>query len=143
MDTAYKTLPDGVALVSAASNEDARGRLLALEHGSPVPFVPVRTFVILDVPAGQPRAGHAFSCHEFLLVLNGSCTVTVDDGQKRLRLRLRAKEYGLNVSPGVWVGLDDFECGTVLMVLASKSFCDTQYFPNPQPALIAAHALQA
>jgi len=140
MSTACITrLPAGVRLVSVASHKDARGRLFALEHPSPVPFSPVRTFLILDVPPGQARAGHAPSCHEFLWVLSGSCAVTVNDGGTRFEIRLQAQKQALAVSPGVWIGLSDFEAGTVLLVLASKSYSETKLFSEPQPALIATY----
>lgn len=132
-------LPAGVALVSVASCKDARGRLFALEQPSPVPFSPVRTFVIRDVPPGQARGHHAQSCHEFLWLLSGSCVATVHDGRTRATIHLRAEEHALTMAPGVWIGLGDFEHGTVLLVLASKRYSETQSFSEPQPALIAAH----
>jgi hypothetical protein len=138
MNSACTTqLPVGVELVSVRSYQDVRGRLSPLERHSSLPFTPVRTFVIRDVPPGQTRAGHALTCHEFLWVLEGSCAATVYDGRIRLTIRLHAGQQALVVSPGVWIGLSHFERGTVLLALASKPYSETKRFPEPQPALIA------
>jgi len=114
--------------------------LVALERHSPMPFSPVRTFVIRDVPCGQVRARHALSCHELLWLLTGSCVATVHDGRTSSTIYLKADAHALVIAAGVWIELAEFARGTILMVLASKTYAETETFAEPQPALIAAHA---
>lgn len=129
-------LPAGVKLLSVTRHDDARGRLRAIEKSGPIPFVPVRMFLISDVPEGANRARHAVSCHEFLWIISGACTLEVDDGKNRVPLRLQGNGPGALVSAGVWMELRDFTADAVLSVLASERYEDTSYFPAPNPALI-------
>lgn len=133
-------LPLGVTLKSVTLWTDQRGSLAALEKDSPVPFAPVRTFVIRDVPPDQTRAGHALSCHEFLWILSGSCDATIDDGSIRSTIRMQANQCAMAVMPGVWIELSKFDHGTLLMVLASEPYSETRRFRDPQPDLIREHA---
>jgi hypothetical protein len=130
-------LPTGVRSLSVPAHDDARGRLYAIEQSAPLPFMPVRMFMICDVPAEQVRARHAVSCHEFLWMLRGSCTATVDDGIKTATVPLKAEGPGLLVAAGVWMELRAFSNDAALSVFASKTYAETRYFDAPQPALIA------
>ena len=61
--------------------KDIRGALTFGELGSPVPFPIKRYFVIFDVPSREVRGEHAhLTLHEFLVCLQGSCAVLLDDG---------------------------------------------------------------
>jgi hypothetical protein len=130
-----RTLPFGVKILSVPPHEDGRGKLYALEQGSPLPFTPVRLFVIRDVPSREIRARHAVSCHEFLWMIAGSCTLNADNGSERVSLRLQVDGNGVLVSAGVWMELCEFE-GAILAVLASSSYADTRYFAAPEPGII-------
>lgn len=131
-----RSLPAGVSLLSVTAHDDARGRLYAIEQSAPLPFAPVRMFLIRDVPDGQIRARHAVSCHEFLWMLSGSCALTVDDGHLRTILRLGAGESGALVSSGVWMELGEFSGDASLAVFASEVYAQTRYFTEPRRDLI-------
>jgi len=131
-----RALPSGVRILSVAAHDDGRGRLHAIEQSGPLPFLPVRLFVIRDVPAEEVRARHAVSCHEFLWMISGACTLNIDNGTQRATLRLRADGTGALVSSGVWMELREFEQGAILSVLASAPYAETRYFSAPQPDLI-------
>lgn len=130
------TLPPGVKLLPITQHCDARGKLRAIEQFGPVPFVPVRMFLISDVPYGAHRARHAVSCHEFLWMISGNCTLEVYDGTNRMPLRLQANGPGALVSAGVWMELREFTADAVVSVLASARYEDTGYFGEPDPSLI-------
>jgi hypothetical protein len=49
----------GVCLGRLAGVREARGRLVAAQAGAPLPFVPRRCFVIMDVPNRKIRGEHA------------------------------------------------------------------------------------
>lgn len=133
-------LPVGVRLLPVTPHADDRGRLFAFERLDPLPFTPVRAFVIRDVPPKEARGRHAGSCDEFLWMLAGACTAVVDDGKVRASARLEAEDQGMFLSAGVWIELREFSPGSVLLVLASKNHADTQRFAEPQRGVIEDHA---
>jgi hypothetical protein len=124
-------------LVPLQHHRDARGALVALERGT-IPFAPVRTFVIFDVPSRQTRAGHAVSCDEFFWVPSGSCRLTIDDGVRKSSTILRGTEYGVLIPAGLWTLLSEFAPSTLVVVMAAKPYAETQSFDAPQPDLLAA-----
>jgi WxcM-like protein len=74
------------------------------------------------VPEGQTRAGHAVSCEEFLVVIQGACLLTAKGAAGEERHRLTTATGGVHVPAGVWVLLSKFEPNTILLVYASKRF---------------------
>jgi WxcM-like protein len=132
-----RALPFGIKMLPVSLHEDGRGTLYAFEEGNPLPFTPVRLFIIRDVPPREIRAQHAVSCHEFLWMIAGSCTLNADNGSERASLRLQADGNGALVSSGVWMELCDFGEDAILSVLASRSYADTRYFTTPQPGIIS------
>ena len=56
---------------------DGRGLLVAFQHGQPLPFKPVRTFVITDVPPDAHRAQHNITCDQVLWMAAGTCRALV------------------------------------------------------------------
>jgi hypothetical protein len=70
----------GLTFVKLHEHSDQRGRMRIVEVESGLPFVPVRSFIISDVPSDQSRAGHAVSCDELLIVAQGSCLITARTG---------------------------------------------------------------
>ena len=106
---------------------DRRGRLVAFEQGRPLPFKPVRTFVICDVPSDAHRAQHVIRCSEFLWMATGACRVIVRQGAGDMadgerRFRLVADGPGLYLPQGVWVDLCEFSPGSVLICLADSEY---------------------
>jgi hypothetical protein len=105
---------------------DARGRLAAFEHGRPLPFTPVRTFVISDVPPGAHRAGHDTNYDEFLWMAVGACRAIVRQQKAQQdderRFHLVAGGRGLHVPKGLWLDLFDFDPGSVLICVADSAY---------------------
>lgn len=106
---------------------DRRGALFALERLSPLPFTPVRTFIITDVPPGEHRAQHAASCDEFLWMVSGGCQVLVrtkadSAGADERRFQLQSRGPGLYLPEGIWLDLSDFLPGSILVCLAAGEY---------------------
>jgi len=60
-------------------------------------------FFLYDVPGGETRAGHALkTCNQFIIAVNGSFNVILDDGSERQSCHLNRSYYGLHVPPSVW-----------------------------------------
>jgi len=127
----------GVTLVAIERRPDQRGNIAIFGWAS-MPFVPVRSFAIFDVPPGTCRGGHSLSCDELLWVAAGSCRVSFDNGQQKASLALESNDQGVLVSAGVWLELSDFSPGTVVLGFAPVPFGETRKFGAPRPDLIAA-----
>lgn len=105
---------------------DARGRLAAFEQARPLPFQPVRTFVIRDVPPDAHRGQHAIDCEEFLWMAAGDCRIVVrpaaGDLQDEKRFHLLAHGPGLYVPRGSWIDLHGFSPGSVLVCMSDSPY---------------------
>lgn len=111
---------------------DERGRLTTDE--SALPFVPVRTFWVTEVPAGAVRAGHANrTTSEALIAVAGSVTV-VTHGPDGLRSDvLDRPDELLLLPPLTWVRCERFSTGAVLLVLADTPFDPADHLDEPAP----------
>ncbi|MCI0502285.1 MAG: FdtA/QdtA family cupin domain-containing protein [Fusobacteria bacterium] len=118
-------------LVELKVNDDHRGSLVALEGNKEIPFAIKRVFYIYGNKELQPRAGHANHNNElFLICLNGSCRITVDDGRNREKYILCQPQQGLYVDSNVWVEIDGFTSSCVLLALASKAYTEEDYIED-------------
>jgi WxcM-like, C-terminal len=118
----------GLTFVKLQEHSDQRGRMRIVEVDSGLPFVPVRSFIISDVPSGQSRAGHAVSCDELLIVAKGSCLITARTGAGLEEHRLTPETGGVHLRPGTWLMLSEFEPGTILVTYASERYEETRFF---------------
>jgi acetyltransferase-like isoleucine patch superfamily enzyme len=104
-------LPDGL---------DLQGHLTNGEVGAPLPFRPVRYYLVRDVAPADVRGEHAHRrCHEFLTCIRGSVTVLVDDGESRFELILNNPSVGVHVPPMVWSVQYRYSPNGILLVFAS------------------------
>lgn len=110
---------------------DVRGSLTALENGNGAPFVPKRVFLVYDVGSQHVRGEHAHhKCGQFLVAINGSLSVMIDDGETREEIRLSDKSVGLYLAPGTWGVQYKFSTDCILMVLASHPYENADYIRN-------------
>jgi len=107
---------------------DPRGNLTVAESFKDVPFDVKRAYWVYDVPGGESRGGHAHKkLLQLVIAVNGSFTVTLDDGHHRERVLLNHPWQGLLIETGTWRTLDDFSSGAVCLVLASDFFDEADY----------------
>ncbi|HWR00284.1 MAG TPA: FdtA/QdtA family cupin domain-containing protein [Chlorobaculum sp.] len=123
----------GVELLINEAHRDTRGTLVALEEQSSIPFEPRRIFYITGTDFSSVRAGHAGTSEQLIIALNGSVTVELDNGQEQSSLRLADNLEALWIRPGIWLRLREFSEGTVLLVISSLTYAETQHFMQPQP----------
>jgi UDP-2-acetamido-3-amino-2,3-dideoxy-glucuronate N-acetyltransferase len=108
--------------------KDLRGALTFGESGRPVPFPIKRYFVVFDVPSREVRGEHAHhTLHEFLVCLQGSCAVALDDGEARDEVTLDTPTVGLHVPPRVWRVHYKYSADAILLVLASDEYKADDY----------------
>lgn len=107
---------------------DLRGSLLFGEVGAGVPFDPARFFLVFDVPSREVRGEHAHrTLHQFLVCIQGSCRVAIDDGDVRTEIILDRPDVGLHLPPLVWATQFDYSPNAALLVLASDVYDESDY----------------
>ena len=117
----------GLKFVNIQEHSDARGNMRIVEVDGGLPFVPVRSFIISDVPTGKTRAGHAVSCDELLIVAQGSCLITARTAAGLEEHRLTPATGAVHLGPGTWLMLSEFEPGTILVTYASERYAETRF----------------
>ena len=114
----------GLRFVNINEHSDARGKMRIVEvDGGGLPFVPVRSFIISDVPTGKTRAGHAVSCDELIIVAQGSCLITARTGAGLEEHRLTPDTGAAHLRPGTWLMLSEFEPGHYPRHLCLREIC--------------------
>ena len=107
---------------------DPRGNLTFAEEQQLVPFDIKRAYWVYDVPAGESRGGHAHKrLQQLVIAVNGSFTVTLDNGYERRSVLLNHPWQGLVINVNTWRTLDDFSSGAVCLVLASEHYDEDDY----------------
>jgi len=115
-------------LIELPLRRDPRGSLVFAQQGDHIPFAVKRIFYIYDVPAGASRAGHAHRAqHQCLILLSGSCAVTIDDGSRRSQVGLSSPRIALYVPPLTWLDIESFSAGSICLVLTSDVYTEADY----------------
>ena len=98
---------------------DHRGKLVALESRSDVPFDIKRVFYIYGTHAETPRGQHShYTIQQYLIAVKGSCKVTLDNGKEKHTYELNQPHIGLFQDALIWGEMHDFSEDCVLLVLA-------------------------
>jgi dTDP-4-dehydrorhamnose 3,5-epimerase-like enzyme len=105
-----------------------RGDLSVGEFGRDIPFAVSRYFTVFNVPSSDVRGEHAHrECQQFLVCLNGSVSVVVDDGHQRAEYTLDQPNLGLLIPNMVWGTQYKYSADAVLLVLASHPYDPDDY----------------
>ncbi len=107
---------------------DRRGQLVALESNKQIPFDMKRVFYIYGTKKDVPRGNHShYKTKQFLVVVNGSCKVTLDNGKEKETFSLNKPNLGLFQNALIWGYMHDFSDDCVLIVLASEHYDESDY----------------
>lgn len=118
----------GVELIDLPKITDIRGDLTFGEYDKHLPFIPKRYFVIAGVPTKEVRGEHAHKMtHQFLICLQGSLHVVVDNGSLQDELILDSSNVGLYLPPLIWGIQYQYSDDAVLLVLASEGYDAEDY----------------
>jgi dTDP-4-dehydrorhamnose 3,5-epimerase-like enzyme len=118
--------------------EDLRGSLSFVEAGQHVPFSLHRAYYLYDVPGGAERGGHAHKdLQQLIVAMSGSFEVALDDGHQKKTVTLNRPYYGLYVPTMIWRELLNFSSGSVLFVLASNHFAESDYYREYKDFVLA------
>jgi dTDP-4-dehydrorhamnose 3,5-epimerase-like enzyme len=107
---------------------DERGSLVAIEPGELLPFPIRRVYYIFGTSPGVSRGFHAHrKLRQWAIALSGSCTMLLDDGKRRLPVRLDRPDKALELGPMIWREIHDLSPDAVLMVLADSAYDEEDY----------------
>ena len=110
---------------------DYRGQLVALEENRNIPFDLKRVFYIFGTQEGVSRGNHShYKTKQFLVAVNGSCKVTLDDGYNKETFNLNQPNLGLFQDALIWGTMHDFSSDCVLMVLANEYYDASDYITD-------------
>ncbi len=110
---------------------DHRGQLVALEANRQIPFDVKRVFYIYGTQEGVPRGNHShYKTKQFLVAVNGSCKVTLDNGKEKETFDLDKPNMGLFQDALIWGSMHDFSNDCVLMVLANEYYDASDYITD-------------
>ncbi len=115
-------------LVDFKTLGDERGSLIAVEEGYNAPFDIKRVYYIFDTKKDVERGFHAhINLKQIAIVVKGSCTFVLDNGQKRKEIRLINPNQGLFIEGLIWREMKNFTEDCVLVVLASEHYDESDY----------------
>ena len=108
---------------------DEKGNLVVAEgSGFDVPFDIRRVFYIYGSDPDIKRGNHANRYTQFVLInVSGSSKVLVDDGTTKEVIILDKPRMGLYLGTMVWKEMYDFSPDSVLLVLASEHYIESEY----------------
>ena len=107
---------------------DHRGCLMFAQTQDHIPFPVERMFVLHSFADASSRGHHAHRAqHQFLVMLAGSCTVSVDMGDAVSEIILSSPELALYAPPMHWLTLDNFSSDAICLVLTSAHFDEADY----------------
>ena len=110
----------GVTLHRLSHAEDASGHQTSGDFARDIPFLPRQYFLVSGVPGEKTRGQHAHrKCHLFLVCVQGSCAVLVDDGLSRREIDLSDPLRGLYLPAMTWGTQFRFTGDALLLVFAS------------------------
>lgn len=107
---------------------DSRGSLTIAEEGHEVPFKIQRVYWIHNVPGGEERGKHSNKVSwEYVVAVNGSVEITLEDINGRKTYLLNSKDKGLLIPPDTWDEIRNFSPDAILLVLASHAYDESAY----------------
>jgi UDP-2-acetamido-3-amino-2,3-dideoxy-glucuronate N-acetyltransferase len=139
-----RELACGARVVPLPEIKDLRGYLSFGEIGGHLPFAPRRYFLVYNVPSREIRGEHAHrTLEQFLVCVNGSCKVMVDDGKTRSEVTLDSPCIGIYIPPMVWGVQYRYSADAVLLALASDTYDPADYIRDYDEFLQAKNKLDA
>lgn len=125
------TLKDRCPIIQFGDLGDERGKLVVIEGGQAIPFEIKRVFYIYDSDDTVIRGQHANRESEFVLVnVAGSSKVRITDGKEEMIVELNKPMMGVYIPKMIWKDMYDFSSDSVLLVLASTHYDDSEYIRN-------------
>ncbi len=104
-----------------------KGILTALDSHC-IPFPIQRVYLLSRIPAHASRGFHAHkTTHQVIFCLQGSVRIKLDNGSTQKTLRLSKSNKGIYIQSLVWHELHEFAPQTILLIVASTDFDESDY----------------
>jgi dTDP-4-amino-4,6-dideoxygalactose transaminase len=121
-----KSLPRLIQAISFFDGEN--GTLSILEEGNGIPFPTRRIYYIYGVESDCVRGRHGHKdLEQVLIVLSGSVDLFLEGANGTFQFHLNAPDVGVYIPSGHWRELRNFKPGTVVLVLASELYKESDY----------------
>jgi dTDP-4-dehydrorhamnose 3,5-epimerase-like enzyme len=121
-------LHQGCRFIELPVRGDERGSLIPIEEGSGAPFDIRRVYLVLGTTEGTARGFHAHHrLWQLAIPVAGACTMVLDNGALRRKVRIAEPHRGLLIPPMLWHEMEDFTPDCVLMVLADGPYDEADY----------------
>ena len=93
-----------------------------------IPFKINRVYYIFNAPESEPRGLHAHrKLNQVLFCISGSITLVLDNGTVREEIFLSEPNQGVFIDRMIWREMKNFKPNTVLLVMASEYFDESDY----------------
>jgi dTDP-4-dehydrorhamnose 3,5-epimerase-like enzyme len=106
------------------------GTISVAEALKSIPFEIKRVYYIYNLlhHDNVMRGKHAHKkLQQVLFCINGSCTVSLNDGIQQQEIELTDPSRGIYIGPCVWNTLANFRNNCILLVIASDFFSEKDY----------------
>lgn len=111
-----------------APDPAVQGRIVVVEAGRDLPFLPRRVYWIHGMRAGEARGAHGHRrLTQAIVAVAGAVRFELDDGLRRTVHVLDHPARMLIVPPGHWRDFTALADGTTLLVLASDLYDEGDY----------------
>ncbi|GKX67455.1 sugar 3,4-ketoisomerase [Inconstantimicrobium mannanitabidum] len=118
-------------MIEFKQHGDDRGKLVVVEGMKDVPFDIKRIFYIYGSDSKVVRGQHANRRSEFVLInVCGSSKVRIRDGNRDEVVELDKPHTGIYIPKMVWKDMYDFSEDSILLVLASECYDNSEYIRN-------------
>ena len=133
---------ESVKLLEFPIFEEDSGELVVFEETiTAIPFSIKRIFNVRS-EKNSVRGKHAHRlCSQILICSNGSIQVTCDDSTNQEIYMLDKPNYGLLVSPGIWVELKYIKKNTSMTVICDRLYEAEDYISDYADFIIFANTL--
>lgn len=119
---------DNVRIFEFPKVSDPRGNLTFIEEAVNVPFAIKRVFYIYDIPGGVTRGGHGHKSNlEVLICITGAMDLILNDGIRERVIHFNRSNTGVLIPPGVWISMQNFTSGTVMLAVNSEYYDEGDY----------------
>lgn len=121
-----------VQLLDFPERGDERGNLVIVEGNQDIPFEIKRIFYIYGSDPDIVRGQHANKNTQFVLVnVSGTSKVKVKDGKGNEQIySLDRPRTGIYLPNMIWKDMYDFSADSVLLVIASEHYDESEYIRN-------------
>lgn len=122
---------DNCRILSFKDMSNKYGHLVPVEQENDVPFQIKRIYYIYGVDKETIRGKHAHrDLHQVLICLKGSVKIKIKTPNNEELYHLNDPTRGLYVGNLIWVEMFDFTKDTLLLVLVSDFYDETDYIRN-------------